>query len=210
MYQYAGGDVKNFPSGTEVARPFLPARDFEISKRFYEALGLRKTSRRRRRDLPGRFERVHPAALLSGGLGRQFHDAAHGRRSRRVVVAHRRARLGRNVRCPASPRRPRCSRGAFERRMSSIRRGCSGTSPNGAPAHRPASTAREAGRRPSPPLFREGASIARRRSGAPDDRNHGQCGDPARVVGGRHAGPRGASARGRTRLRGLIDACTSP
>ena len=28
------------PSGTELARPFLPARDFELSKRFYKALGF--------------------------------------------------------------------------------------------------------------------------------------------------------------------------
>lgn len=27
-------------SGNELVRPFLPARDFEISKRFYEALGF--------------------------------------------------------------------------------------------------------------------------------------------------------------------------
>jgi hypothetical protein len=30
------------PSGTESARPFLPAKDFESSKSFYEALGFRK------------------------------------------------------------------------------------------------------------------------------------------------------------------------
>lgn len=30
----------NVPSGAETARPFLPARDFELSKRFYRALGL--------------------------------------------------------------------------------------------------------------------------------------------------------------------------
>lgn len=30
------------PQGTELARPFLPARDFALSKRFYEALGFRK------------------------------------------------------------------------------------------------------------------------------------------------------------------------
>lgn len=30
------------PAGNEVMRPFLPARDFELSKRFYEALGFRK------------------------------------------------------------------------------------------------------------------------------------------------------------------------
>ena len=28
------------PSGTECPRPFLPSRDFELSKRFYEALGF--------------------------------------------------------------------------------------------------------------------------------------------------------------------------
>lgn len=29
-------------TGTETARPFLPARDFDLSKRFYEALGFVK------------------------------------------------------------------------------------------------------------------------------------------------------------------------
>ena len=30
------------PTGSEIARPFLPAKDFEKSKRFYEALGFLK------------------------------------------------------------------------------------------------------------------------------------------------------------------------
>jgi len=30
------------PSGTELARPFLPAKDFDLSKAFYEALGFEK------------------------------------------------------------------------------------------------------------------------------------------------------------------------
>src|ERR1700761_6788214 len=30
------------PSGTEAARPFLPAKNFETSRAFYEALGFRK------------------------------------------------------------------------------------------------------------------------------------------------------------------------
>ena len=30
------------PSGTELVRPFLPSRDFELSKRFYEAVGFHK------------------------------------------------------------------------------------------------------------------------------------------------------------------------
>ena len=32
----------NAPSGSEIARPFLPAKDFDLSKRFYEALGFEK------------------------------------------------------------------------------------------------------------------------------------------------------------------------
>jgi catechol 2,3-dioxygenase-like lactoylglutathione lyase family enzyme len=31
------------PIGTELARPFLPAKDFDRSNRFYEALGFEKT-----------------------------------------------------------------------------------------------------------------------------------------------------------------------
>jgi catechol 2,3-dioxygenase-like lactoylglutathione lyase family enzyme len=34
--------VKQAPSGTELARPFMPTKDFEISKSFYEALGFEK------------------------------------------------------------------------------------------------------------------------------------------------------------------------
>src|SRR5512144_1928180 len=34
--------VSQLPTGSEVARPFLPTRDFEVSKRFYEALGFEK------------------------------------------------------------------------------------------------------------------------------------------------------------------------
>jgi uncharacterized glyoxalase superfamily protein PhnB len=30
------------PNGTERIRPFLPTRDFDVSKRFYEALGFEK------------------------------------------------------------------------------------------------------------------------------------------------------------------------
>lgn len=32
----------SLPSGTELARPFVPARDFETSKAFYQALGFEK------------------------------------------------------------------------------------------------------------------------------------------------------------------------
>lgn len=30
------------PTGTEMARPFLPTKDFDVSKAFYEALGFEK------------------------------------------------------------------------------------------------------------------------------------------------------------------------
>lgn len=34
--------MTTIPAGTEQARPFLPARDFALSKAFYEALGFTK------------------------------------------------------------------------------------------------------------------------------------------------------------------------
>ncbi|MCE7951706.1 MAG: glyoxalase [Xanthomonadales bacterium PRO7] len=34
--------MNGIPIGTERIRPFLPTRDFELSKRFYEALGFEK------------------------------------------------------------------------------------------------------------------------------------------------------------------------
>ncbi len=34
--------MSKVPSGTEAVRPFLPTRDFDLSKRFYEALGFDK------------------------------------------------------------------------------------------------------------------------------------------------------------------------
>lgn len=35
--------MSRVPSGSEFIRPFLPTKDFELSKRFYEALGFEKT-----------------------------------------------------------------------------------------------------------------------------------------------------------------------
>ncbi|MEZ5288281.1 MAG: hypothetical protein R2712_26465 [Vicinamibacterales bacterium] len=34
--------MRDIPSGTELVRPFVPTRDFDLSKRFYEALGFEK------------------------------------------------------------------------------------------------------------------------------------------------------------------------
>lgn len=34
--------MSNVPSGNELIRPFIPTKDFDLSKRFYEALGFEK------------------------------------------------------------------------------------------------------------------------------------------------------------------------
>ena len=34
--------MSGIPTGTELVRPFMPARDFDVSKRFYETLGFDK------------------------------------------------------------------------------------------------------------------------------------------------------------------------
>lgn len=34
--------MSGIPAGTEIARPFMPTRDFDLSKRFYETLGFEK------------------------------------------------------------------------------------------------------------------------------------------------------------------------
>jgi uncharacterized glyoxalase superfamily protein PhnB len=34
--------MTTLPSGTELMRPFVPTKDFDVSKRFYEALGFTK------------------------------------------------------------------------------------------------------------------------------------------------------------------------
>ena len=34
--------MSSIPTGTELARLFMPAKDFDLSKQFYEALGFEK------------------------------------------------------------------------------------------------------------------------------------------------------------------------
>jgi catechol 2,3-dioxygenase-like lactoylglutathione lyase family enzyme len=34
--------MSGIPAGTELVRPFVPTKDFELSKRFYESLGFEK------------------------------------------------------------------------------------------------------------------------------------------------------------------------
>jgi hypothetical protein len=68
--------MEQIPSGTELVRPFLPAKDFEVSKAFYEALGFEKsghTSKRwtcpedSRSRLRARRPCSHGALKFSGG-----------------------------------------------------------------------------------------------------------------------------------------------
>ena len=64
--------MERIPSGTELARPFLPAKDFQLSKDFYEALGFEKLldgdvaifwwAHIEALDLPGRFKVQAPRA----------------------------------------------------------------------------------------------------------------------------------------------------
>jgi len=37
---FEGAGSSGVPSGTELVRPFLPSRDFELSKKFYETVGF--------------------------------------------------------------------------------------------------------------------------------------------------------------------------
>ena len=39
---FEGAGSSGVPSGTELVRPFLPSRDFELSKKFYETVGFPK------------------------------------------------------------------------------------------------------------------------------------------------------------------------
>jgi len=39
---FEGASSSGVPSGTELIRPFLPSRDFELSKKFYETVGFSK------------------------------------------------------------------------------------------------------------------------------------------------------------------------
>ena len=38
--------MSRIPTGTELARPFMPTKDFDLSKRFYETLGNRGVRQR--------------------------------------------------------------------------------------------------------------------------------------------------------------------
>jgi hypothetical protein len=56
--------MEQIPSGTELARPFVPAKDFELSKAFYEELSFEKLLDGDCGDLQDRFQRFHPATQV--------------------------------------------------------------------------------------------------------------------------------------------------
>ena len=87
--------MSQIPSGTELARPFLPSQDFDLSKRFYVVIGFEKILDGDVAIFEIGFERLYPADHYSERMGRELHDAIDGRRSRRLVVAHN---------CPGSAR----------------------------------------------------------------------------------------------------------
>lgn len=57
------------PTGGELPRPFLPAKDFELSKRFYETLGFEKLLDCECRDIPYWTRRISHSALLPERVG---------------------------------------------------------------------------------------------------------------------------------------------
>jgi len=42
LAKFKGEEMQQVPTGTELLRPFVPAKDFDLSKSFYEALGFEK------------------------------------------------------------------------------------------------------------------------------------------------------------------------
>jgi hypothetical protein len=122
--------MTKIPCGTAIARPFLPTQDFDLSKRFYEALGFEKL-------LDGEV-----AVFNVGGGGfllQRFHQKEWAENTRMQLSvedldawwAHVEAldlagRFG--VR---PPRAPALQPWGCASRMCSIPAGCSGTSRSG-------------------------------------------------------------------------------
>ena len=56
--------MKQIPAGTELARPFMPAKDFDLSRKFYETLGFEKLLDGEVAIFRDWVRRVHTSALL--------------------------------------------------------------------------------------------------------------------------------------------------
>jgi len=66
-------------SGTECARPFVPAKDFQLSRQFYLDLGFNLLLDSEV-AIFGIGSTSFLPELLQEGLGRELHDAIDGRR----------------------------------------------------------------------------------------------------------------------------------
>lgn len=117
------------PDGNESARPFLPARDFDTSRAFYEALGFEK-----RFDGEVAIFGIGGTSLI---LGRHWQEDWAGNFMMQLMVDDLDAWWGTSRRstCPSAsacrrPRRRRCSPGDCASLMWSIRLACCGTWPN--------------------------------------------------------------------------------
>lgn len=67
------------PSGSELVRPFVPAKDFGLSKRFYEALGFEKLLDGEVAIFGIGTSSFISSELLREDMGRKLHDAVDGR-----------------------------------------------------------------------------------------------------------------------------------
>ena len=85
------------PTGTESLRPFLPTKDFSLSRAFYEALGFQKV-------FDGEvaiFKAGDGGFILQRyyeGVGGELHDPIGRRRPGRMVESHSRSRTREKVR----------------------------------------------------------------------------------------------------------------
>jgi hypothetical protein len=118
--------VAKISIGTELVRPFMPAKDFDVSKRFYEALGFEKVL-----DGEVAIFRVGSSGFI---LQRYFQEDWAGNFMMQLMVddldawwAHIESLdLATTFAFPA-PRAPAMQPGDFASRTSSIRLASSGT-----------------------------------------------------------------------------------
>jgi hypothetical protein len=117
------------PSGTEAARPFLPTKDFDTSRAFYEALGFSKLLEGDVAHLRRGTERLHPPTLLPEGMGDELDDAVDGRRPC-AWWAHIDALDLQGGSVSTHPERRQCNHGDCVWLMFTTRPACFGILPN--------------------------------------------------------------------------------
>jgi len=122
--------MKQIPIGTELARPFMPAKDFDLSRKFYETIGFEKL-------LDG------DVAIFRAGSGgfilqRHYQNdwAENFMMQLMVTILTPGGHTLRGSTCPENSMsrlraRRLCSHGAFGSLISWIHPECFGTSANG-------------------------------------------------------------------------------